>query len=189
MLVGPPFLDADVDDGLRPAGKPDLRTMPATAAARRTLRFDSLQAALEDAERLAMGPHRTVGAWSLAEIVEHLARTLDGFYDGFGFQAPWWIRRLVGPLIIRRFLTKGMPSGFRLKGDSLALVPSSEVELHAAMEHFRRATARLERETPSHAHPGFGMMSHEDVRSLHLRHCELHLSFAHAETGGVKPAN
>jgi hypothetical protein len=153
--------------------------MSSTRLSRRDLRFESLQAALDDAERLASGPHRTVGQWSLAEIFEHLARTLDGFYDGFGFQAAWWIRKLMGPLIMRRFLTKGMPAGFRLKGDSLALVPSDDVELQASLNHLRRAMARLESEAPSHPHPGFGPMKHEDVITLHLRHCELHLSFVH----------
>jgi hypothetical protein len=153
--------------------------MTVPALSRRSLRFESLQAALDDAERLATGPHRTIGKWSLAEIFEHLARTLDGFYDGFGFQAAWWIRKLMGPLIVRRILSKGMPAGIRLRGDAIALVPSDPVELQVSLDHLRRAMARLESEPPRHPHPGFGPMRHEHVKALHLRHCELHLSFVH----------
>lgn len=43
----------------------------------RTLRFESFDEAMQEAETLAAGTHHATGNFSLGQILEHLARTLE----------------------------------------------------------------------------------------------------------------
>jgi len=160
------------------ARETDLQIMSTTTLPpRRTLRFDTLQDILADCDQFACGKITTVGKWSYAEILEHLAQAIDCFYSGFSFQAPWYVRKLMAPLIRNRFLTKSMPAGINLPSNAKSLLPPESAEIESALRHLRESLARLERETPSHPHPAFGMLSHGEVKQLTLRHCELHLNF------------
>jgi len=78
------------------------KTEPST---RRELRFESLDEVLADVEILVSGGHRTVGNWTLAQILTHLQKTFDASIDGFGFESNWLIRKVLGPLFKKRFLT------------------------------------------------------------------------------------
>lgn len=49
-----------------------------------------------------------------------------------------------------------------------------------AMEQLRKAVARTKTERMEAAHPAFGNMTHDEWVKLHLRHSEMHLSFAHS---------
>ena len=147
------------------------------APVRRTLRFESLDQILAEAERLASGPHRLLGEWSYGQILAHLAQGVDCFYNGFGFQSPWVARTFIGPLVKRRVLTKAMPSGFQLPKSADALLPHPETSAVDSLTHLRTAIIRLRTEDPTHPHPFFGKMTADEVRQLMLRHAELHLSF------------
>jgi hypothetical protein len=110
--------------------------------------------------------------------MEHLAKTIDCFYEGFGFGAPWWMRRLVAPLLRRRFLNSPMPTGFQLRGrQAEVLAPPDNIRLDDALDHLRRATRRLLQLPPTQPHPVFGTMTQAEVQQLACRHAELHLSF------------
>lgn len=151
--------------------------MSTAVAARRTLRFESLDAILDDAEQLAARPHRVLGHWSLGQILDHLARNIDCFFTGFGFQAPWLVRWTLGPLLKRRILTRGMAAGFRLPKRAAVLLPEPAVATDEGLRHLRSAIERLRRETPTHPHPVLGRLTADEVRRLTQRHAELHLSF------------
>jgi hypothetical protein len=153
--------------------------MSAVAApvTRRTLRFETFDQYLAEAERCAAVPHRLAGRWSYGQILTHLAQAIDCFYDGFGFQAPWFARALIAPLVKNRVLTKGMSPGFNLPKTAKALQPSADISVADGLTHLRTALDRLNRQDPSHPHPFFGRMTPDEVRQLMLRHAELHLSF------------
>ncbi len=151
---------------------------------RRTLRFHELSDILDDVRMLRAGEYRTVGQWSFAQILEHLANGVNFSFDGYGFRAPW-ILRTFAPLLKNRFLTKPMSAGFKLPKSASAMLPRDDTGVDEAAEALETAIARFATEVPSHPHPVFGMLTKEEYVLLHLRHSELHLSFVvPVETNG-----
>lgn len=143
---------------------------------RRTLQFDTLSDVLADARDVVHRPHTTVGRWTCAQILEHLAVAMDLSFDGYGFQAPWWIRLLTLP-VRNRFLVRPMPAGVRLPRRAAILLPRETVSEEVALQHLERSIARFDAESPGQPHPVFGRLTPDEYRLLHLRHCELHQSF------------
>lgn len=151
----------------------------ASSAIRREVHYDSIDAFLADAEHLAHVNHHTVGKWTYAQILDHLARSMRCGFDGYGFRAPWFVRCLIAPLIKNSFLTKPMKAGFKLPRKLAAvLLPADDVDLQSALESLRQVIARSKRETPTAEHPAFGKLAGQEWTSLNLRHAELHMSFA-----------
>ena len=146
-------------------------------AKRRRLRFHSPEEFLAEAERLAAGPHKLLGKWSYGQILDHLARAIDNFYEGFGFQAPWHIRTVAKLFLKQRILTKGMAPGIQLPKYAVSLIPEAEVSTEDGLARLRSALKRLAKENPVHPHPFFGRLTPDEARQLMLRHGELHLSF------------
>ena len=130
---------------------------------------------------MAAGEYQTLGKWSFGQILEHLAVAFDCSVDGFPFQAPWVLRKLVAPFIKNRFITKPMPSGFKLPSKAGELLPG-DVSVEEGFAHLKQAIAGYETETPNALHPMFGRMARQEWISLGLRHAELHMSF-------VRPSN
>src|SRR5436190_21139624 len=127
---------------------------------RRTLNFHTPDDILNDCRQLADGPCTMLGQWTLAQNVRHLARGVDCFYDGFGFEANWFVRNLLGGLIKRRILKRGMPAGIRLPTTAQRLLPpEDEADLRGALEHLSASIRRLEQEPPTQPHPVFGRMT------------------------------
>ena len=160
--------------------------MPATSSAlRRTVRYSTLSEVIHDAEQL-IGNHHTVGNWSFGQICQHLARSMTASIDGFGFQAPWFARWIIAPLIKNSLLIKPMKPGFKLPAKGQALLPDNDVSAAAGLQQLRAAIDRLAHETPTAPHPFLGKMASEEVGQLHLRHCELHMSFIVPNSNGEK---
>jgi hypothetical protein len=160
-----------------------------TVCGRRQLHWTSLDDVLADAEKLVAAPHtRTLGNWPLNQLLMHLALTINRSIDGISFRAPWRVR-LLGFFIKRRALRQGLPAGFRLPKDREALVYPAAPSPQDALQTLRRAASRLRTEKMTARHPVFGRLTHEEWTQLHLRHAELHLSFAMpehvAKTAGV----
>jgi hypothetical protein len=152
-------------------------TVKTASPVRRSLRFESPQAVLAEAEQLASGSYQLAGKWTYGQILDHLARGIDNFYVGFGFQAPWIARTLIASFFKKRTLTKGMPAGFQLPKSAASLLPPPGVSTEEGLQRLQTAINRLIREEPSHPHPFFGKLTPDEVRQLMLRHAELHLSF------------
>jgi hypothetical protein len=74
-----------------------------------------------------------------------------------------------------------MSPGFKLPKSQEALLPANSQPVEEAIENLRKAVARFEREEPTAEHPALGKLTPSEWVQLHLRHCELHMSF-------VKPA-
>ena len=100
---------------------------------------------------------------------------------GLAFLAPWLVRKLVPLFFKQRFLHKKMPSGFKLPARARTLVPEADTATAEGVAKILAAIDRLQQESPTAAHPVFGVMTRDEWLLLHLRHSELHMSFAHAE--------
>ncbi len=143
---------------------------------RREVHYVSLEQMLGDVDRLARSNAPTTGNWSMAQIFEHLATTIDKSVDGFGIMAPWPMR-VVGKFFKQRFLHKPMSAGFKLPPRAAAVLVPGEQELTAAQEHIHSAVGRFHAATKVHPHPVLETLTRDEWNLLHLRHCELHMSF------------
>ena len=149
-----------------------------TVQGRRELAFQSLDEVVADAERLAASPNtKMLGNWPLSQLLTHLATMINGSIDGSSAKAPWFIR-LIGPFFKGRVLKNKMSPGFKLpKHVEVGSFPAASSP-QEALERLRMAVGRLESERMTARHPILGKLTHEEWTRLHLRHAELHLSFA-----------
>lgn len=145
---------------------------------RRKLRFASLDEALFDAERLVAAPNaKTLGNWSLDRLLSHLAVAIDGSIDGVPGQANRLLR-LVGPLIKGWVFRRGLSPGVRLPKNLEAIAFPSGSSPEEALGKLKSAIERTKSQRMTACHPVFGKLTHEEWNLFHLRHAELHLSFA-----------
>jgi len=145
---------------------------------RRDLKFTSLDDVLADAEKLASSPDTEVlGNWPLNHLFMHLASAMNKSIDGISFKPPWQYR-LLGFFIKGRILSRGMPPGFRLPKEAEARAYPAAPSVEDALETLRKAVDRVKTERMTVRHPVFGRLNHEEWTRFHLRHAELHLSFA-----------
>jgi hypothetical protein len=153
-------------------------------ADRRPLRFETLGAAVEDAEMLSeaerRGALRATGNWSLGQAIGHVAFWARAPFDGYaGIKPTPWFVRLVAWPFKGFFLNKRLPAGGsipKVPGGTYGIEP---METDEALAQLRDAFGRLESETPLVPNLIFGKMSHADWIKLNLRHAELHFSFFH----------
>lgn len=166
----------------------------AMSPARRKLRFDSINAALADAEHLAdadrSGRLKKCGTWTLGQALGHLATWANFANDGYpeSIAHPPWMVRVIARLLRRRILYGAMMPGMRigrLPNGTLGLevLPTDE-----ALSRYRAALERLRTTAPTIDNPVFGPLTHEQWIQLNLRHAELHLSFHRDASGTSSPA-
>lgn len=146
---------------------------------RRDVRYTDLSEFIEEVEQFAASEHRTLGNWTYAQILQHLADAIRFSLDGFPekAKAPWFARVIIAPLMKNSLLTKPMKPGFILPKGAAELVPQPEIDLHTALHNLRRAVSRLEHETPSKPHPFLGKLASQEWEALTLRHSAMHMSF------------
>jgi hypothetical protein len=167
--------------GKRSSGRrvrPSMTVETATVQGRRKLTFRSFDEVLADAERLVSSPNTTtLGNWPLSQLLTHLTKGINGSIDGISGKAPWFLR-LIGPIVKGRIIKNGMSPGFKLpkgrEAESFPAAPSPQ----EALGKLRDAVGRLKQERMTARHPFFGKLTHEEWTRLHLRHAEMHLSFA-----------
>jgi len=145
---------------------------------RRKLSFTSLDEVIADADKLVSSPNtRMLGNWPLGRLLTHLAHGIDRSIDGSTVKAPWVVR-LIGPFFKGRILKNGMSAGTKLpKNVEVSLYPAVDSP-QEALEKLRAAVGRLRNEKMTAPHPVFGKVTPEEWLQFHLRHSELHLSFA-----------
>jgi len=153
------------------------------------LNFSSLDEVVADAEKLLSSPHtRTLGNWPLGQLLTHLAMGINTSINGISFVAPWYAR-LFGYFFKGRILRRGLPPGIKmpkaLEADAYPPAPS----LPAALATLRQAVARTKTEHMTARHPVLGKLTHEEWLQFHLRHAELHLSFAELKIPAWQPAS
>lgn len=151
-------------------------------AARRTLKFDSLDEIVRDAEQLLAAGYNRVGKWDLAQACGHVSEWMRYGMDGFP-RAPWFLRPMfwllrntVGGRIFRRSLaTLKMPDGAPTAPES---VPQPDGDAAAAVARLKEIVKRMK------AFPGepirspfLGRMTRDEWVKLHLMHAGHHLGF------------
>lgn len=144
---------------------------------RRQLRFETLDDLRREAERVASCPGKTLGNWTVSQILDHLAKALRINFDGPEARAPWFVRRIIGPLVRNSMLNKGMTAGIAMPKQMSHFLPDADPQTEASLQEYRTQIERLKVTKPILAHAVFGPLSHEDWIRLHLRHGELHFSF------------
>lgn len=150
----------------------------------RVLRFEKLEQAVAEAERLAAadaaGRVRVLGNWGVGQSFGHLAYWIDAAFDGYPIRPPWLLRKL-GPLMKNRMLRGPLPKGVRLPkapGGTFGVDvwPTAE-----GLDRFRAAVRRLQTTCPQGPNPVFGPLTHAEWQQVHLRHAEHHLGFLVAQ--------
>jgi Protein of unknown function (DUF1569) len=142
---------------------------------RQPLQFSSYDEILEYARKLSQGPTRQLGNWSLGQICRHLAVAIDSTIDGPAFKPAIWLR-LLGPMLKKRFLSRPMPSGFKLPKNGASMIPSPTDD-EVGLQLLDKAIRRLRQTSLRAPHGLFGKMTNEEWDQLHFRHCAMHLSF------------
>jgi len=145
---------------------------------RRDVAYESLDDLLMDAERLVAAREvKMLGNWSLGQMLGHLGASLHMSIDGSDHRPAWYIR-LLGPLLKRRVLRK-MSAGFQLpKPVADKLIPVDPVAADEGLRLLQEAIKRFRSDTSRKPHNVFGKLTGAEWHQLHLRHAELHMSFA-----------
>jgi hypothetical protein len=147
-------------------------------ADRRQVRYESFHELVADAESLAQSEVLMLGNWSLGQVFLHLARSLHASVDGLPLETSWWSRLAVKLRHGQRLLTGPMPAGMRLPHGAAQRLLPEPVVTDEGLAALREAIDRLGFETERAAHPLLGEMSLDQWDRFHLRHAELHMSFA-----------
>lgn len=151
---------------------------------RRSLRFNTIDALLQEVDRLAAadkaGKLRRSGNWTLGQACGHLAAWIDYGYEGYPMAPPPWPIRVILRLRVKKYLRDGMPFGVRIPKVENGTFATEPLSTEDGTERLRRALKRLQSgEQVKFDSPAFGPMPHEVRIALHLRHAELHLGFLH----------
>ncbi len=149
-----------------------------TVSGRRSLRFSALEDIARDARALVeSGQTRVLGNWSLERIFSHLNFVISGSMDGTYPEAPW-IVRWIGPFFKKRYLKNPMKPGFNLPRNFVPMFYPDQGSAREALVLLEETIRRTQTIPMAAKHSIFGPMNHEEWTQLHLRHAELHLSFA-----------
>ncbi len=147
---------------------------------RRSIRFTTIDQMLAEAMLLGACERdqtlKSCGTWTVGQTLGHLAAWMSYPYEGYPIKIPF-IVRLIMPLIKKRTLNSGMPTGRRLPGVKGGTLAIEVLPLEDGLDRFTRAADRLRRNPPTAPNPLFGKLTHEEWIALNLRHAELHLSF------------
>lgn len=146
------------------------------------LKFETLDDAVRDAERLLAAGYEKTGKWSLAQCCFHLSEWLRYPMDGFP-RGPlpirfviWIVRNLMGKGMYQKVVQSGaMPAGKPTMPQSVA---EPTVEDAAGVAKLKEVVERWKANTaPILPSPLFGEMTMEEAERLQRVHMAHHLSF------------
>src|SRR4051812_11058795 len=90
---------------------------------RRRVRFDHPSEVAAEAERLLRGRYERAGTWSLGQVCEHLAQTVEESVKGengfAGFLLPVWKRVGARSVLYLMLMTRWIPAGVKLPNRAL----------------------------------------------------------------------
>jgi hypothetical protein len=145
---------------------------------RRELHFNSLDEVVADAGRLVASPStKMLGNRTLGELLAHLAVGINNSFDGASIKVPW-IVRMLAPLFKQRLVSRPMSPGFNLPEAAETLLYPPVASAQEGLERLQAAVGRARTEKMTAKNPVLGKLTEEQWKQLHLRHAELHLSFA-----------
>ncbi|HYV44655.1 MAG TPA: DUF1569 domain-containing protein [Myxococcaceae bacterium] len=136
--------------------------------------FAAVEGALQELER-SPSP-RLTGGWTVPQMLAHCAQSIDYSVQGYPTDRSALFRRTIGPLALKRFLSKG-----EMSHDLQAAIPGApplpDGTLQEGIARLRDAMARFQ------AHPGqlahhfaYGPVTREHYEKVHAMHVANHLS-------------
>lgn len=136
--------------------------------------FAAMDEALRELERSPSA--RLGGGWSVAQMLAHCAQSIDYSVKGYPTARSALFRKTIGPLALKRFLSKGEMS-HDLEGAIPGAPPLPDGTLQEGIARLRDAVARFQ------AHPGqlaphfaYGPVTREQYEKVHAMHLANHLS-------------
>jgi len=150
-------------------------TNPTTSRERRTLRFETYDELLADAEAMAVQPTVTLGNWSVGQIFRHIALSIDSMQQEPSFTFPRPVQWLFRLFMKKRMTTRTLSPGFKLPKKGAHLIPG-ETSVNDGITMMRAAIERVNQSDFRSDHGGFGKISKEDWDAFQPRHCEMHMS-------------
>jgi hypothetical protein len=133
-------------------------------------------AALAWLDRLAHVPAESTSAWSLAQILEHAAQSVEYSLSGYPQLNSSWFRASVGPLAFRAFARRG-----RMQHATTEPIPGAPplvaADVGVAARRLGHALLRFETTPDSFAFPphfAYGVLGKDDYRRAHLLHLADH---------------
>lgn len=146
----------------------------------RELRFETVEEAIRDAERLVgaerAGRLRRLGNWTLGQALGHVAAWASYPYEGYPITPPW-IVRVLGPLMKKRLLRGPLPRGYRLPGVAGGTYATEALDAGIAVDRYRAALRRLAATPPTRPNPVLGPLTPDEWLRLNLGHAALHQSY------------
>lgn len=156
----------------------------AKVADRRLLKFESLDQALAEVDRLAQaeraGRLKRLGNWTLGQTFGHLAAWAEFAYTPAPLKPPFFIRWILR-LRKHSFLYKPMRPGVKIPGVPGGTLATDPMSLEAGFQRLRAALERLKTDPPTAPSQALGPLTHQEAIALNLRHAELHLGFHRPE--------
>jgi Protein of unknown function (DUF1569) len=149
---------------------------------RRHVHYEHLSDVLAEADKFAAANAETVGNWTLAQIFDHLSKSLRVAVEGTDASLPWPLRLFLRP-IRGRFFSRPLKPGFHVPSKLEAVLrPQERLSNEEALQELREAVARFESGRQLAPHPAFGRLTRAEWQQITLRHAELHMSFVVSET-------
>jgi hypothetical protein len=150
--------------------------MSTTTLARRRLDFRSWPEVLADIDHLHRSGYQRAGNWDLSQILDHVGEGLRTAVRGFDHRGPWIVRKLVGPIILKRILQqRRMKAGIKVPDWWL---PGPTHDESDAVNRFRADLQAFEAlKTEPHPHPFFGSITKSQWNDLVQIHANHHLGF------------
>src|SRR5687767_7267926 len=132
---------------------------------RRILTFRNCDEVMVEVNRLRAAGYTRLGNLDLAQICAHLADSCDGYVRGFSIQGPWYMRRLLAPVVRWAILTfNWIPTGIRLPD---GFMPRSGGDVDAAIARLQRELEKFDAHDGGCAfHPFLGRMTLAQYRKL-----------------------
>jgi hypothetical protein len=157
--------------------------MAETVAEHRKLRFESIDDAIAEVDRVvaaeSAGRLRRSGNWTAGQTFGHLAAWINYGYEGYPLRTPPWFVRVILRTKLRKMLREGMPRGVRIPNVPEGTYGTEVLPTEEGVRRLRAAFERLRREPAVYDSPALGRMSQEHRIRLNLRHAELHLGYLH----------
>src|SRR5690606_24736504 len=139
--------------------------------------FADSGAALRWLDALARDPTaRCTTAWSLAQVLEHAAQSIEFSLDGYPQPKPAWFQASAGALAFALFSRRG-----RMHHSTVEPIPGAPAlashDVAGSAARARDALLRFEAQPPRRAlapHFAYGPLSHGQYRRAHLMHLAEH---------------
>jgi hypothetical protein len=140
------------------------------------VRFRSWRSAAEAVLALRFRTPQVRGnAWNLAQVLQHLAQSIEYSLSGYPQPKPAWFRASVGAAAFATFDSVGGMTHDRSEAIPGAPALQAELSLRDAVQRLLDAMAAFQAHTgPLQPHFAYGALSHAQYQRAHLMHLAHH---------------